>query len=45
MNLLWYPAYENLFSIIRKINNKNSAFNPDNHHLHHLILIHLKKEI
>ena len=43
MNLLWYPAYENLFSIIRKINNKNSAFNPDNHHLHHLILIHLKK--
>ena len=43
MNLLWFPAYENLFSIIRKIKNKKSAFNPDNYHLHHLILIHLKK--
>ena len=37
--------YENLFSIIRKINNKKSAYNPDNHHLHHLILIHLKKRL
>ena len=45
MNLLWYPAYENLFSIIRKINNKKSALNPDNHHLHHLILIHFKKRL
>ena len=24
-NLLWYPAYENLFSIVRKIKNKKSA--------------------
>ena len=43
MNLLWFPAYENLFSIIRKIKGNKSAFNPDNHHLHHLILIYLKK--
>ncbi len=43
MNLLWFPAYENLFSIIRKIKSNKSAFNPDNHHLHHLILIYLKK--
>ena len=44
MNLLWYPAYENLFSIIRKIKNKKSALNPDNYHLHQLILIYLKKK-
>ena len=37
MNLLWLPAYENLFSIIRKLKSKKSAFNPDNLHLHHLI--------
>ena len=43
MNLLWFPAYENLFSIIRKIKDKKSALNPDNYHLHHLILINLKK--
>tara|TARA_A100001011_G_C14299119_1_gene839921 strand:+ start:693 stop:1721 length:1029 start_codon:yes stop_codon:yes gene_type:complete len=45
MNLLWFPAYENLFSIIRKIKNKKSAFNPDNYHLHHLILIYLKNRL
>ena len=44
INLLWYPAYENLFSIIRKIKNKKSALNPDNYHLHQLILIYLKKK-
>ena len=44
MNLLWYPAYENLFSIIRKIRNNKSALNPDNYHLHQLILIYLKKK-
>ena len=44
MNLLWYPAYENLFSIIRKIKNKKSALNPDNYHLHQLILIYFKKK-
>jgi len=44
INLLWYPAYENLFSIIRKIRNNKSALNPDNYHLHQLILIYLKKK-
>ena len=39
MNLLWYPAYENLFSIIRKISIKYSAFKPDNLHLHQLIYL------
>ena len=28
MNLLWYPAYETLFSIIRKISTKKSALSP-----------------
>lgn len=37
LNLLWYPAFENLFSIIRKIRNNTSISSPDNFHLHHLI--------
>ena len=44
LNLLWYPAFENLFSIIRKYKNKVSPTNPDNLHLHHLIYLKLKKE-
>ncbi len=45
VNLLWYPAYENLFSIIRKLRNKKSALKPDNLHLHQLIYLFLKKNI
>ena len=41
-NLLWYPAYEILFSIIRKIKNKKSAFNPDNDHLHQLLYLNIE---
>lgn len=44
MNLLWYPAYENLFSIIRKICLKYSAFKPDNLHLHQIIYLTLKNK-
>ena len=36
-NLLWYPAYENLFSIIRKKIQKKSPMEPDNLHLHQLL--------
>ena len=43
-NLLWYPAYENLFSIIRKIKNKKSALMPDNSHLHQLIYLQIKNK-
>jgi UDP-N-acetylmuramyl pentapeptide phosphotransferase/UDP-N-acetylglucosamine-1-phosphate transferase len=39
VNLLWYPAYEILFSIIRKIKNKKSVFEPDNFHLHQLLYL------
>ena len=39
--LLWYPAFENLFSIIRKILSKKKATQPDNLHLHHLLFAYL----
>ena len=41
--LLWYPAYENLFSIIRKKISKKSPSTPDNKHLHQLIYLYLGK--
>ena len=41
--LLWYPCFENLFSIIRKNKFKNSPINPDNKHLHQLLYFYLKK--
>lgn len=36
-NLLWYPAFENLFSIIRRTTNKKKNYIADNYHIHHLI--------
>jgi UDP-N-acetylmuramyl pentapeptide phosphotransferase/UDP-N-acetylglucosamine-1-phosphate transferase len=41
--LLWYPAFENLFSIIRKKNLSRSPLNPDTNHLHQIIFLYLKK--
>ncbi len=41
---LWYPAFENLFSIIRKLEIKKSPLKPDNKHLHHLIYFYLKRK-
>jgi UDP-N-acetylmuramyl pentapeptide phosphotransferase/UDP-N-acetylglucosamine-1-phosphate transferase len=43
--LLWYPAFENLFSIIRKILTKKNASEPDNFHFHHLLFSYLNKKI
>ena len=43
--LLWYPAYENLFSIIRKFITKKSPSKADNHHLHHYIYTFISKYI
>ena len=37
MCLLWYPAFENLFSIIRKKVSKISFETPDKKHLHHFL--------
>jgi len=45
MLLLWYPAFENLFSILRKKYNKVSPYEPDNKHLHHLLFFFIKKKI
>ena len=38
ITLIWYPCFENLFSIIRKLNSKFSPFTPDNNHLHQLFI-------
>tara|TARA_B100001094_G_C17821967_1_gene618953 strand:- start:53 stop:658 length:606 start_codon:yes stop_codon:yes gene_type:complete len=42
--LLWYPAFEILFSIIRKIKFKKSPFKPDNKHFHHLLFLYIYKK-
>jgi len=42
--ILWYPAFEILFSIIRKLNLKKSPFKPDNNHFHHLLFFFIKKK-
>lgn len=42
VNLLWYPAFEILFSMIRKIKSNKSAFIPDNLHFHQLLYLNLK---
>jgi UDP-N-acetylmuramyl pentapeptide phosphotransferase/UDP-N-acetylglucosamine-1-phosphate transferase len=42
--LLWYPSYENLFSIFRKNILKRSAMYPDAKHAHQLIFFFIKKK-
>ena len=41
--LLWYPAFENLFSILRKRILSSSPLEPDTKHLHQIIFSNLKK--
>ena len=41
INFLWYPAFENLFSIIRKLVSKKNPLEPDKKHLHTLIYSYL----
>ena len=43
--LLWYPCFENLFSIIRKFKINKSPLNPDSNHLHQLMYYFLKKKL
>ena len=40
--LLWYPAFENLFTILRRLKDKKKLIQPDNQHLHYLLMIKLK---
>ena len=42
--LLWYPCFENLFSIIRKFKFGRSPVFPDNRHFHQLLFYFLKKK-
>lgn len=43
--ILWYPAFEILFSILRKLNFNRSPIKPDSNHLHQLIYFYLSKKI
>ncbi len=42
--LLWYPCYENFFSIIRKFNLGKSPVSPDGKHFHQLLFHFFKKK-
>ena len=43
VNLLWYPSFEILFSIFRKIRFSRSPVKPDTNHLHQLIYSKIRK--
>ncbi len=45
ITLIWYPCYENLFSIIRKLRSNLSPFEPDNTHLHQLVYAKILRKI
>ena len=42
--LLWYPGFENLFSIFRRYFKEKSPLKPDTRHLHQLIFDYFKKK-
>jgi UDP-N-acetylmuramyl pentapeptide phosphotransferase/UDP-N-acetylglucosamine-1-phosphate transferase len=42
--LLWYPGFENLFSIFRRYFSQKSPLSPDTKHLHQLIYDYFKKK-
>ena len=42
--LLWYPAFENLFSLMRRLLGKNKISSPDNEHLHQLVFLFVKSK-
>ena len=42
--LLWYPAFENLFSLVRRILKREKASSADNLHLHQLIFLFCKSK-
>ena len=45
MNLLWYPAFEILFSMLRKIRSNFSPMKPDTNHLHQLLFFYKKHRL
>ena len=44
ISLIWYPCFENLFSILRKLNRQFSPLKPDSKHLHQLVFFFLTKK-
>ena len=45
VNLLWYPAFEILFSMLRKLKLKHSPMKPDTLHLHQLLFFYYVKKL
>ena len=45
VNIFWYPAFEILFSLIRKLRSKYSPLIPDTNHLHQLLFYFYLKKI
>ena len=43
-SILWYPAFENLFSLSRRISKKKNVSSPDNEHLHQMIFLFIKSK-
>ncbi len=43
--LLWYPCFENLFSIIRKNFRKKNPLEPDTEHFHQKLFIFFKQKL
>ena len=44
ISLIWYPCFENLFSILRKLKKEFSPLKPDSKHLHQLVLFFFLKK-
>lgn len=42
--MLWYPAFENLFSLLRRFFGKRAVSNADNYHLHQLFFLFIKSK-
>ncbi len=45
VTVLWYPAFETLFSVIRKFILKSNPINPDNQHFHHCLFNFINSKI
>ena len=44
ISLIWYPCFENLFSILRKLKREFSPLKPDSKHLHQLFFFFFTKK-
>lgn len=43
--LLWYPCYELLFSMIRRMNSKKTMYKPDVYHFHQVLYKFFEKKL